>query len=153
MKPLAPLQLVALALTTVSAGALAAALPPGMDPTSELAPPPFEITGPEDLENAIEKAKSIEHPNYKEKIRYHRSTHISFPLPKIDDPEDMSRASINDTLNPQTDTGADKNEDVTDLAVLAVPETTKPAPASIATGTIELPPSGPSTLSISIVGR
>jgi hypothetical protein len=67
------------------------------DPTSEFAPPPFEITGPENLAEAVEKAKSIEHPNYKEKIRYHRSTHLSFPLHSIDGAE-MSQAGIADVL-------------------------------------------------------
>lgn len=83
-----------LLLALMPAGSLMAAAPPALDPTSELAPPPFEITGPEDLGEAIEKARSIEHPDYKEKIRYQRTTHISFPLNKIESPDDMSRASI-----------------------------------------------------------
>lgn len=63
-----------------------------IDPTSELAPPPIIITGPENLDHAVEQAKSITHPAYKQKIRYHRTTHISFPLPTIDG-QDMSMAS------------------------------------------------------------
>jgi hypothetical protein len=72
-------------------------VPASMDPTSELAPPPFDITGPEDLDHAVQLAKHLEHPAYKQKIRYHRTTHISFPLPKIDG-EDMSEASVDGTL-------------------------------------------------------
>lgn len=79
--------------------AAATSAPAAIDPTSELAPPPFEITGPEDLGDAIEKARSIEHPDYKERIRYRRTTHISFPLSKIDSPEDMSRVSVPGALD------------------------------------------------------
>ncbi len=68
-------------------------LPEGVDPASETAPPPLAITGPEDLEVAVELAKDISHPDYKAPIRYNRSTHISFPLPSIDG-SDMSQASI-----------------------------------------------------------
>ena len=78
-----------------------------IDPTSELAPPPIEITGPENLDHAVEQARSITHPNYKEKIRYHRSTHISFPLHSIDG-QDMSQASVTDALNIQGKTVEEK---------------------------------------------
>lgn len=84
-------------------------VPAGIDPTSETAPPPLAITGPEDMDVAIELAKDIKHPNYTSPIRYHRSTHISFPLHSIDG-SDMSQASVpnaiqldkkgNDTLQP-----------------------------------------------------
>jgi hypothetical protein len=102
MNTTAPLSLMALLLALLPAGPLMAAAtsaPTTIDPTSELAPPPFEITGPEDLGDAIEKARSIEHPDYKESIRYRRTTHISFPLPKIDSPEDMSRVSVPGALD------------------------------------------------------
>lgn len=73
-------------------------VPEGVDPTSETAPPPLAITGPEDLEVAVELAKDITHPDYTAPIRYNRSTHISFPLPSIDG-SDMSQASIGDAIN------------------------------------------------------
>ena len=72
-------------------------LPEGVDPTSETAPPPLAITGPEDLEVAVELAKDISHPDYTAPIRYNRSTHISFPLPSIDG-SDMSQASISNAI-------------------------------------------------------
>ncbi|HCT39634.1 MAG TPA: hypothetical protein DF427_00330 [Moraxellaceae bacterium] len=68
-------------------------VPEGIDPTSESAPPPLAITGPEDLDTAVELAKDISHPDYTAPVRYNRSTHISFPLPSIDG-SDMSQASI-----------------------------------------------------------
>lgn len=97
MKTTANFRLMALLLAFLPAGpamAVSEPPPPLVDPTSEFAPPPFEIIGPEDLNDAIEKAKSIDHPDYKERLRYRRSTHISFPLSRIDNPDDMSQASI-----------------------------------------------------------
>lgn len=85
-----------------------------LDPTSELAPPPFEVTGPESLDTAVEKAKDIDHPAYKEKIRYHRSTHLSFPLPSIDG-QDMSQASVSDTLSLQGKTDAEQKAELKQL--------------------------------------
>lgn len=76
-------------------------VPEGVDPTSESAPPPLAITGPEDLDTAVELAKDISHPDYTAPVRYNRSTHISFPLPSIDG-SDMSQASVPGAL--QTDT-------------------------------------------------
>jgi hypothetical protein len=75
-----------------------------VDPTSETAPPPLAITGPEDLEVAVELAKDITHPDYTAPIRYNRSTHISFPLPSIDG-SDMSQASIPGALQPAPTAG------------------------------------------------
>lgn len=72
-------------------------LPEGVDPTSETAPPPLAITGPEDLETAVELAKDITHPDYKARIRYNRTTHLSFPLQSIDG-SDMSQASVENAL-------------------------------------------------------
>lgn len=88
-----------------------------IDPTSEFAPPPFAITGPENLDHAIEQAKSIVHPAYKEKIRYHRSTHISFSLPTIDG-KDMSQASINDALGMQAMTEEEEASSLAGVATL-----------------------------------
>lgn len=82
-------------------------VPANIDPTSELAPPPIAITGPENLDHAVEQARFITHPAYKEKVRYHRSTHISFPLHSIESP-DMSQASIGDALNIQSPTEREK---------------------------------------------
>lgn len=75
-----------------------------IDPTSELAPPPFIVKGPENLDTAVELARDIEHPDYKEKIRYNRTTHLSFPLQSIDG-QDMSTASVGDALSLGTVTG------------------------------------------------
>lgn len=41
------------------------------------------ITGPEDLSTAIKNADGYVQPNYKETYRFNRTTHISFPLPKL----------------------------------------------------------------------
>lgn len=160
MKPSTALKLLALALTSLSAGLLVAAAeerprlqdypssyeylqamlawnrahpdgtasasktpplptqtaPQVLDPTSELAPPPFEITGPESLDVAVEKARDIEHPAYKEKIRYHRSTHLSFPLHSIDG-QDMSQASVSDTLDIKGKTDAEKKAELDKLTL------------------------------------
>lgn len=86
------------------------------DPTSEQAPPPFEVTGPESLDTAVEKARDIAHPTYKEKVRYHRSTHLSFPLNSIDG-QDMSQASVGDTLSLKGKTEAEKKEELETLTL------------------------------------
>lgn len=72
-------------------------VPEGIDPTSETAPPPLAITGPEDLDVAVKLAKDIKHPNYTNPIRYNRTTHISFPLHSIEG-SDMSQASVPNAL-------------------------------------------------------
>tara|TARA_R110002073_G_scaffold84612_3_gene201657 strand:+ start:129975 stop:130529 length:555 start_codon:yes stop_codon:yes gene_type:complete len=41
------------------------------------------VTGPESLSVAIENADGYVQPNYKETYRFNRTTHISFPLPKL----------------------------------------------------------------------
>lgn len=89
------------------AGDVRAVVPPNIDPTSELAPPPILITGPENLDEAVELARDISHPHYKEKIRYHRSTHISFPLTPIDG-SSMSHASVGEALTLGDVTGGDQ---------------------------------------------
>lgn len=88
-------------LTTGSVAVPASASRPvtnSIDPASVLAPPPINITGPEDLSQAVEQARSISHPSYKEKIRYQRTTHLSFPLPSVEN-QDMSQASVSDVLS------------------------------------------------------
>lgn len=128
-----------------------------LDPTSELAPPPFEVTGPEKLDEAVEKAKSIEHPDYKEKVRYHRSTHLSFPLHSIDG-ADMSQASIANVLgqgvaDDHLKDSLDKQVNKTDQDRL---ETRGPLPAASAgepapTAFIGSGPRG--TVNINVTGR
>lgn len=73
-------------------------VPEGVDPTSETAPPPLAITGPEDLDVAVELAKDISHPDYTAPIRYHRTTHLSFPLDSIET-SDLSQASVPNGLS------------------------------------------------------
>ena len=51
-----------------------------MDPLSEDYPAPLQITGPEDMEDAVEKAKAFRHPVYTAPLRYKRTTSFSFPL-------------------------------------------------------------------------
>ncbi len=46
--------------------------------------PPLVISGPEDLEMAIEAAKRFLHPVYTEQFRYQRTTAQSFPLKPLD---------------------------------------------------------------------
>ena len=41
------------------------------------------VTGPEDLETALQNARGYQQPNYREPLRYDRTTHISFPLPPL----------------------------------------------------------------------
>lgn len=91
--------------------------PANIDPTSELAPPPFIVKGPEDLDQAVELARDIEHPDYKEKIRYNRTTHISFPLKSIDG-SDMSTASVGDALSLGTVTGGSQSLSAAQLSSL-----------------------------------
>ncbi len=161
MKPTLHKQLLLLALTTLSAGMLAAAAeerprlenypssyqflqalqawnkahpgaltpvpepafpqvspsPDNIDPTSELAPPPIIVSGPEDLDQAVALARDIHHPDYKEKIRYRRTTHISFPLASIDG-QDMSKASVGDALTLGEITGGDQKMSSEQLAFL-----------------------------------
>lgn len=92
-----------------SAPAPVAAQAAAVDPTSEQAPPPIDIKGPENLDMAVEQAKGIEHPAYKEKIRYHRTTHLSFPLHKIDG-QDLSQASVEGALSLPGKTEKEKKE-------------------------------------------
>lgn len=47
------------------------------------------VTGPEDLDKALENAEGYQQPNYREPIRYNRTTHLSFPLKKLP-PEQMA---------------------------------------------------------------
>lgn len=51
-------------------------------------PPPPEddwhkINGPEDIDTALENAAGFTQPQYHERYRFNRSTHVSFPLPAL----------------------------------------------------------------------
>ena len=51
------------------------------------------VTGPEDLDTAIMNAEGYEQPVYREQYRFNRTTHISFPLPKLDSREMAEKAA------------------------------------------------------------
>jgi len=59
----------------------------------ENSPPPLIINGPEDLDSAVEAAKSFPHPSYRSTRRYNRSTAQSFRLPPLD-PEDLEGSAV-----------------------------------------------------------
>lgn len=42
------------------------------------------VTGPENLDTAVHNAEGYVQPNYKEPRRFNRTTHISFPLQKLE---------------------------------------------------------------------
>lgn len=54
-------------------------LPPEPEPPTNW----HNVTGPEDLDTALQNAKGYQQPNYKEARRYDRTTHLSFPLPPL----------------------------------------------------------------------
>lgn len=68
-----------------------------LDPLSEDYPAPLQITGPEDMEQAIEKAKSFIHPVYTARLRYKRTTSFSFPLPRAGN-DTLATAAATDVL-------------------------------------------------------
>lgn len=51
------------------------------------------VTGPENLSTAIKNADGYVQPNYKETYRFNRTTHISFPLPKLKSTEMAEEAA------------------------------------------------------------
>jgi hypothetical protein len=57
---------------------------PEMSPLVDTYLPPLVISGPEDLEMAIEAAKRFLHPIYQERLRYQRTTVQSFPLKPLE---------------------------------------------------------------------
>lgn len=74
------------------------------------------VTGPEDLDTALRNAQGYVQPNYKQTYRFHRTTHISFPLKRL--PADQlakkrieaSQAAgegINDVVNELTQAATD----------------------------------------------
>lgn len=66
---------------------------PAYDPDSEDNPPPIAVNGPEDLDTAIEQAKSFRHPIYKVTKRFNRTTSQSFPLVQLDQ-RNLERAVV-----------------------------------------------------------
>lgn len=50
------------------------------------------VTGPEELDEALRKAYGYRQPQYKEKYRYNRTTHLSFPLEKLESRQLSSQA-------------------------------------------------------------
>ncbi|MFN3714773.1 MAG: hypothetical protein ACK4SX_14040 [Alcanivoracaceae bacterium] len=55
------------------------------------------ITGPEDLETAVQKAHGYEQPHYQEPLRFNRTTHVSFPLEQLP-MEALSTNAVDGTL-------------------------------------------------------
>ena len=55
------------------------------------------ITGPEDLDVAVQKAYGYQQPAYEEPLRFNRTTHISFPLESLP-LEDMAENAVNGVL-------------------------------------------------------
>lgn len=41
------------------------------------------VTGPEDIDQAVNNARGYQQPRYREKRRFNRTTHLSFPLPPL----------------------------------------------------------------------
>lgn len=67
---------------------------PAPEPETSDAPHDWHhVTGPEDLETAIMNAEGYEQPVYREQLRFNRTTHISFPLPKLDSREMAEKAA------------------------------------------------------------
>jgi len=59
------------------------------------------VTGPEDLDKALKNAEGYQQPNYREPVRYNRTTHLSFPLKKLA-PEQMAvERAEEQARNPQ----------------------------------------------------
>lgn len=51
------------------------------------------VTGPENLDEAVRNAYGYQQPDYKEKYRFNRTTHLSFPLERLA-PGQLSRSVI-----------------------------------------------------------
>lgn len=63
------------------------------EPLSPLARDPYRVRQPESLEEALERARYIKHPEYSELVRFQRTTSQSFPLEALDTPE-LSTAEL-----------------------------------------------------------
>lgn len=55
------------------------------------------VTGPEDLNTAVMNASGYQQPVYKERRRFNRTTHISFPLQQLP-VESLSASAVKDSL-------------------------------------------------------
>ena len=60
-----------------------------------------DITGPETLEGALQKARGYTPPDYEARYRFNRTTHLSFPLPRLEG-EQMSGQAITGGLREET---------------------------------------------------
>lgn len=58
------------------------------------------VTGPETLEGALQKARGYTPPDYEAKYRFNRTTHLSFPLPRLEG-EQMSGQAITGGLRKE----------------------------------------------------
>ncbi len=59
-----------------------------------------DITGPETLEGALRRARGYTPPDYEAQYRFNRTTHLSFPLPRLEG-EQMSGQAITGGLRDQ----------------------------------------------------
>jgi hypothetical protein len=62
------------------------------------------ITGPENLETAVRNAEGYVQPDYREKLRFNRTTHISFPLQHL--PPTIMSAEVATSTTLPTDAPA-----------------------------------------------
>jgi|SRR5690606_23594103 hypothetical protein len=62
------------------------------------------VTGPENLETAVQNAEGYVQPNYREKLRFNRTTHLSFPLQQL--PPTIMSAEVATSTTVPTDTPA-----------------------------------------------
>ena len=86
--------------------------------------PWHRVTGPEDLEQAVNNAQGYEQPRYREPRRFERTTHISFPLPPL--PADsMAREAL--PSEPATANGAEYSAISIPERLMLAPEDADPA--------------------------
>ena len=85
--------------------------------------PWHRVTGPEDLEQAVNNAHGYEQPRYREPRRFERTTHISFPLPPL--PADsMAREAL--PSDPATAHGVEHSAISIPERLLLAPEDADP---------------------------
>ena len=65
------------------------------------------VTGPENLDTALHNAEGYVQPHYKQKYRYNRTTHLSFPLPHLA-PSQMA----SETAAPAADSPARRKDEM-----------------------------------------
>lgn len=58
-----------------------------------------QVTGPEKLDEALRNAYGYTQPNYQEKYRFNRTTHLSFPLERLESGQ-LSGQAITGVLQP-----------------------------------------------------